>query len=98
MVAVTGEIDLLTAPQLRDAVALGCTDDAGSALVIDLSAVTFLGSSGLAELVEVAENAARNDRPLRVVVGDQRVRRPLEITGLVHVLAVYDSLDDALSV
>ena len=48
-------------------------------LVVDLSDVTFLASSGLAVLIRAAHRA--DDRRLRIVATARAVRRPLEITG-----------------
>lgn len=91
VVTVGGEIDGWTAPQLRQE--LDTAQRQAGTLVVDLTAVTFLGSPGLRVLLDAAVDGA----PLRVVVDHARpVVRPLEITGLDTVLATYDTVDDAL--
>jgi len=66
-------------------------------LVIDLTDVSFLGSAGLAALVSARRQAQRRREPLRIVVDHNRpVIRPLEITGLDEVLALYHTVDEAL--
>jgi anti-sigma B factor antagonist len=69
----------------------------GHMLVIDLTEVTFLSSKGLQVLAEVTQTAQRRREPRRIVVDHTRpVIRPIEITGLDDVLALFTSLEDAL--
>ena len=91
---VSGEVDMLTAPSLRDVVTSELADCA--VLVIDLSGVAFLGSAGLAVLVEASHEAQRRQVELRVVATGRSVRRPLEITGLDEVLTTFPTRDDAV--
>ncbi|MFE9751376.1 STAS domain-containing protein [Saccharothrix saharensis] len=94
VVSVSGEVDMLTAPQLR-ASALQHLD-AGSTLVLDLSGVSFLGSAGLAVLVEASQQAKRHDAGFRVVAVERAVTRPLAATGLGEVFSVFESVQQAL--
>ncbi|MFJ6675438.1 STAS domain-containing protein [Actinosynnema sp. NPDC091369] len=94
VVSVSGEVDMLTAPQLR-ASALQHLD-AGSTLVLDLSGVSFLGSAGLAVLVEASQQAARREAEFRVVAVERAVTRPLAATGLGEVFSVFESVEQAL--
>jgi anti-sigma B factor antagonist len=96
---VSGAIDGLTAPRLRAAIAEAFDRLDGRPLVIDLSEVTHLGSAGLRALFDSAREAVkhRGYQPLRVVVDDTHpVIRPIEIVGLDNVLALYNSVADAL--
>jgi anti-sigma B factor antagonist len=66
-------------------------------LVIDLTAVTFFASAGLQALVDVTEAAQQRREPLRIVVDHNRpVIHPIKIIGLDHVLALYDTVEQAL--
>ncbi|HEY0803858.1 MAG TPA: anti-sigma factor antagonist [Pseudonocardiaceae bacterium] len=97
---VEGEIDGLTAPRLRAAIDAAFERLNGRVLVLDLTQVEFLGSAGLRALLDSAAEAMRLDgyQPLRVVVDENRpVVRPIEIVGLDNVLALYDSVSDALA-
>jgi anti-sigma B factor antagonist len=99
VLAVGGEIDGLTAPRLRAAIGEAFERLDGRPLVVDLTGVLFLGSPGLHALFDSASVAGhqRGVEPLRVVVDDTRpVIRPIEMVGLDNVLALYDSVDDAL--
>jgi anti-sigma B factor antagonist len=92
VVAVSGEIDL----SRKSAVASALESD-GVPLLVDLSAVTFMDSSGLAALV-----AARDDgngaapRLALVCPPGSCVRRLLDLTGVEGLFAVYPSRQDAL--
>jgi anti-anti-sigma factor len=91
---VSGEVDMLTAPSLRTVVLAELADCA--VLVIDLTKVAFLGSAGLAVLVEASHEAQRRQVELRLVATGRSVRRPLEITGLDEVLTTFPTRDDAV--
>lgn len=97
VVFADGDVDVLTVGRLRTVVDTALNDAAGRPVVVDLTAVTFLGSHGLAALAEAASKAERRQEPLRVVVDEARaVIRPLQITGLDEVLALYYSVEEAL--
>jgi anti-sigma B factor antagonist len=99
LVTVTGEVDLLTADRFRAAVAAALQQAGNAPVVIDLTGVQFLGSTGLTALVEVTQAAELGDKPFRIVVDEQRpVVRPIQLSGLDNVLALYHNLDDALGV
>jgi len=98
VVSVAGEVDLLTAPQLRAAIEAAFADAGSSMVVVDLTDVGFLASAGLGALVEAVEQAQQRRQPLRVVVDHNRpVIRPLQISGLSDVLAVYETVEAALA-
>lgn len=94
VLAVSGEVDMLTAPQLR-AEALRQLDTSRT-LVLDMSGVGFLGSAGLAVLVEASQQAKRRDAEFRVVAVERAVTRPLAATGLGEVFSVFESVEQAL--
>lgn len=91
---VHGEVDLTTASSLDMACAEAAMDQP-EVLVIDLTGVTFLGTLGLTTLLAAHRRALPGG--LRIVAADRPTWRPLELTGLTTVLAVYRSLDDALT-
>lgn len=95
VLSIVGEIDMVTTPELRSALVTGLEQDV-SALIVDLSQVGFLGSSGLAVLVEMHDAAAERNIPLRLVGRSREVMRPLEATGLTELFDVHPDLDHAL--
>jgi len=98
LIVVSGEVDMLTSPQLRATVLDQLGEAAGVELVVlDLNAVTFLGTSGLAVLIEVREAAHMAGVELRLACTARRVLRPLTIAGLVSLFDIRDSQEAALT-
>lgn len=95
VIGVAGALDLALASSLRRAV-----ERAGrlhpALLVVDLTAVTFLASVGMAELVRADRDLGARF-PVRVVAAARVVRRPLELTRLTDELAVFETVPAALS-
>ena len=96
VIEVGGEVDMLTSPQLRSAV-LDTLSSGAELVVLSLDGVTFLGTSGLAVLIEVREAAHAAGVELRVACTAQRVLRPLTIAGLTSLFDIHDTLDQALA-
>jgi anti-sigma B factor antagonist len=97
VVRVAGDIDLLTAPQLQLSLELACADAQPPEIVVaDLTGVQFMGSSGLAVLMDVDKRCREHDTPLRIVAATPGVVRPLEVTGLDRILDVVGSLDSVI--
>ena len=94
---VGGEVDMLTSPQLRAAVLEQFETEGVGTVVLVLDGVTFLGTSGLAVLIEVREAAQTAGVALRLVCTARRVLRPLTIAGLVPLFNVHETLEQALS-
>jgi anti-sigma B factor antagonist len=94
VVAVRGELDMLTSPQLSDAIedALASSPEA---LVIDLSEVTFLASAALQALL--AGQAAAGETGFAVVADGPATSRPIRVLGLDSLLSVRPTLVDAIS-
>ena len=84
---VIGEIDLATAPLLRSRAMKHLVQTPGR-LVLDLRRVEFLGSSGLAVLIEIRSEAMRRGIGLLLVTASRAVLRPLIATGLIELFDV----------
>jgi anti-sigma B factor antagonist len=95
VLALAGDIDMANGPQMRGEIRR-CLEERPAVLVVDLSAVTFLNSTALTVLVE-ADRAAAAHIELRVVASNRIVLRPIQITALDQVLAVFPTLEDALA-
>jgi anti-sigma B factor antagonist len=87
---VSGELDMLTSSDLRRAIARQL-DRRPRRLVIDLNDVEFMGTSGLAALVEARTEALAGKVGLTLACRTRQVRRPLEIAGLVDLFHIVDS-------
>lgn len=94
VVHVFGEIDTVTAPLLQERLDQHLPHI--SLLVLELSAVTFLGSAGLAVLVAARDDAERHGHRLRLVCGSRIVTRALEATGLLDLFDVAEGVPEAL--
>ncbi|WP_370948920.1 STAS domain-containing protein [Amycolatopsis sp. cg5] len=95
VVAAFGEVDLVSAVTLREAL-LGGLEPAPGGLVADLSGVTFFGSSGLSALVAADERAKELGVSFATVGTERVVLVPLRVTGLDELLAVHPSVDEAV--
>jgi anti-sigma B factor antagonist len=93
VVAVAGEIDVATAPQLRECLH-AVISEGQSTVVLDLLAVTFLDSTALGVLVGALKRCRELGGELHVVVADARIMKIFEITGLTKVFPIVDSLAD----
>ena len=94
--AVRGEVDMETAPALETALEETIRESAG-AIVLDLSGVEFLDSSGLQVLLRARALLGREDRALVLVCPFGPVRRVFELSGVSEMFALYDSRDAALA-
>jgi anti-anti-sigma factor len=96
LLAVEGEIDIATSPRLIAALNEVVTDTSGAVLV-DLSGVEFMDSTGLALLVRAQRRLSRRRRGFAVVCPDGPVRRIFELTDMVQTLHVRPSREAAVS-
>ncbi len=95
VVSVGGEIDLSTAPVFEGAISQAL-EHRPSVLAIELSKVTFMASVGLRILAATNEKVGETTR-IAVVAGNAAASRPIQLTGLDSVVALYPSLDAALA-
>jgi anti-anti-sigma factor len=95
VIKVDGDIDLATVPALEAAIDEALTTKP-TGLVIDLSEVGFLASAGLQTLVATHHNVGESAQ-FAVVANSAATSRPIQLTGLDQIFALYSTLDDALS-
>jgi anti-sigma B factor antagonist len=96
VVAAAGEVDVFTAPQL-DAELTRLTAEGRTSIVVDLSRVEFLDSTGLSVLVKALKRVRESEGRLDVVVTVERVAKVFRLTGLDQLIPLHDSLADALA-
>jgi len=94
VITVTGEVDAHTAPVVRDAVEAVIAPQAQ--VVVDLSGVTFLDSTGLGVFVTALKHLRETDGSLDLVVTSPRVLKVFELTGLDVVIPIHEELASAL--
>jgi anti-sigma B factor antagonist len=95
VLVIRGEIDVSTAPELRDRL-LSVAQSGSSTVVVDLSGVTFLDSTALGVLVSGLKRFRAADGDLSLVVTGRNVAKVLEITGLVDVFRIFDTVEEAV--
>lgn len=97
-IAVRGELDLSTAPDLEAPLDRALESGEGS-LLIDLSECEFIDSTGIALIVRTWQrlDSGENGRLLAICTGNDQVRRVLEITGLEHSIPVHQTREQALA-
>jgi anti-sigma B factor antagonist len=96
VVSPAGELDLSNGEAFSEAIAVARAKGA-TALVLDLTALTFMDSSGLRILLDAWNESQLADRKLTLVVRkDGLVRRVLEISGCDGVFPIVDQLADAV--
>jgi anti-sigma B factor antagonist len=89
-----GSLDLATAPTVRAALT-EATEKGGHDLIVDLTQLEFLDSTGLGVLIGAHRRAAECGGSFRIIISEGPISRLLNITGLIAVFAVYHSLDGA---
>jgi anti-sigma B factor antagonist len=96
VVRITGELDVATAPLLRERVRELAVKGAVH-VIIDMSGLVFLDSTGLGALVGCLKRLRTRDGSLTLVIGSEHILRLFHITGLVRVLPPHPSLPDAVA-
>jgi anti-sigma B factor antagonist len=96
VVRAAGEIDIVTAPKLRDCLAE--IPDGTRTVIVDLSDVSFLDSTGLSVLVAGWKRFSNDDEQaeLRLVVVRPVIQRVLDVTGLSKVFSVFSTFEEAV--
>lgn len=92
--ALRGSLDLATAPTVRAALT-EATEKGTHDLIVDLSQLEFLDSTGLGVLIGAHRRTAERVGSFRLVASEGSILRLLNITGLIAVFAVYRTLEDA---
>ena len=96
IVAVGGEIDVYTAPKLRDQIT-ELVSGGSYNIVIDLEAVEFLDSTGLGVLVGGLKKVRAHDGSLELICSQERLLKIFRITGLAKVFVIHDSVDPSVA-
>ena len=92
---IGGEVDVYTAPQLRERV-IQLLGHGARHIIADLREVEFLDSTGLGALVGSLKRVREQDGSLKLVVADGKITTIFRITGLDRVFALHPSFPDAI--
>jgi anti-sigma B factor antagonist len=92
---LSGSLDIATSPTVRAAL-VEASEGGDHRLIVDLSKVDFLDSTGLGALIGAQRRAKEYDGEVRLVVKEGQIVRLLRITGLLKVFGVFPTLEDAV--
>jgi len=95
VVSVGGEIDVYTAPKLREQI-VQLVEDGQYHLVVDMEEVEFLDSTGLGVLVGGLKRVRAHDGSLRLVCTQERILKIFRITGLTKVFPIHSTVAEAV--
>ena len=87
LITAAGEVDMATAPQLQEAI-VAQVDGKRVDVVVDLAAVTFLDSSGIAALIRARRRVGELGGTLTLRNPEPRVRKTLHLTGVDQVFVI----------
>jgi anti-sigma B factor antagonist len=95
VVEVTGDLDLATAPALRQEV-IALVGDGRRRIVLDLTGTEFLDSLGLGLVVAIAKRVRVNGGELAIVCPEPRLQRVFRIVDLDRILPLHESVAEVL--
>jgi anti-sigma B factor antagonist len=95
VIALAGEVDLYTAPELKTQL-LDVIGNGAKEVVVDFTNATFIDSTTLGVLVGGVKRLRPNGGRLSIVCSDRNITKIFEITGLDRVFAIYQSRAEAL--
>jgi anti-sigma B factor antagonist len=95
MIDLEGEVDVYTAPQLKQQI-IDLLDDGALHIVVNLSAVNYLDSTALGVLIGGLKRLRERDGILELICPNPRIKRIFEITGLNRIFDMYMSEEEAV--
>jgi anti-sigma B factor antagonist len=95
VLSLRGEIDVYTAPLLRQAI-LDLIDEGQLNVIVDMHEVDFLDSTGLGVLVEGLKRVKTRDGTFAIVATEDKILKIFDITGLNKAFPIHRSVDQAL--
>jgi anti-sigma B factor antagonist len=95
IIAVGGEIDVYTAPRLRESI-VSAIEEGHRRLIVDVEQVEFLDSTGLGVLVGALKRVRGDGGSLDIVCTHERILKIFEITGLDKVFGLHRTVESAV--
>ena len=96
VIALSGEVDLYTAPEFKQQL-LEVIGQGSKEVIVDFSNTTFIDSTTLGVLVGGVKRLRPNGGRLSLVCSDRNITKIFEITGLDRVFTIYTTRDEALA-
>jgi len=95
-VSVSGEADIYTAPELKDAL-VTAVDGGATEVLVDLSDATFIDSTTLGVLIGTVRRLRPRGGTMAIVCRDRNICRIFEITRLDQVFPIFETVEDGLA-
>jgi len=96
VIEVGGEIDVYTAPKLKERL-VSLVESGSYQLIVDMESVEFLDSTGLGVLVGGLKRVRAHEGWIDLVCTQSRILRIFRITGLNRVFSIYDTVPEAVA-
>lgn len=97
IIAIEGEVDLNSSPQLRK-VFSDLIDKGAAKVVVNFAKVSYIDSSGLATLIEMMQRQKKGQSTMALVEMSDKIKSLFEITKLDKLFAIYRTQDEAVAV
>ncbi|MBM4765380.1 anti-sigma factor antagonist [Bacillus sp. B15-48] len=91
-ITLNGEIDAYTAPKLRETI-IPLSVKNGINMVVDMSNVTYMDSTGLGVFVGVFKSVKANDGEFKMIGLSGRLKRLFDITGLAEIIDINSQIE-----
>jgi anti-sigma B factor antagonist len=95
LMSLKGDVDMNSSPDVRSSLGAAFKQGGAKALLIDLSGVRYMDSSGIATLVEAMQNCMKQGMRLRLVELSPSVRDVFELARLASVFEIFPSVNEA---
>jgi len=95
VIALSGEADVYTSPRVKQEI-VDLLNSGTTKLVVDLTGVEYLDSTGLGVLIGGLKRAREREGDLKLICDNVRILRIFEITGLTKIFDIHRSEADAL--
>lgn len=95
VIEMQGEIDVYTAPQLKQQMIV-LMEDGASVILVNLTLVEYLDSTALGVLIGGLKRMRETDGNMILICPAPRIRRVFEVTGLDKIFDIYNSEADVL--
>ncbi len=96
VVDVGGEIDIYTAPRLRELL-IDLASKNSYQLIVNMDKVEFLDSTGLGVLIGTLKRVRAHDGSLDLVCTRERILKIFRITGLTKVFGIHETVEQAIA-
>jgi len=96
VIALSGEVDLYTAPEFKQQL-LDVIGNGAKNVIVDFTDTSFIDSTTLGVLVGGVKRLRPNEGQLSLVCSDRNITKIFEITGLDRVFTIYPTREEAVS-